>query len=168
MRASFANLPLYLYISELRNLLDCKPSFNLCFISLLEHLVGTMPSNAPLTENDLRQIEHGGGLKEATEKERDAFYNSFSAWVAEQGHTDITELECTVLEDLVAKYFFTMRVTPKVKIVSKKSKDRRLNVNRYKKESYSILKIILFRENLKVMDRIVDQWEIQLGNTSLS
>lgn len=74
-----------------------------------------MPSHAVLTEEDLRQMENGGGLKEATEKDRDTIYNNFNDWIGDQGYTDITQLDCAKIEDLVSKYFFTMRITPKVK-----------------------------------------------------
>ena len=75
-----------------------------------------MPKHADLSEVDLQQMEEGGGLSRGTKKDRDMIYKCFREWVEKNAQiTDINLAENTQLETAVCEFFFTLRVTPKVR-----------------------------------------------------
>ena len=38
-------------------------------------------NHVPLAEEDQHQLENGGGISEATKKDRESVYDSFAAWI---------------------------------------------------------------------------------------
>ena len=76
-----------------------------------------MPKNVQLTRSDQQQIDEGGGISPETRKDRDTVYECFKEWAANNGNIeDISQAEDIQIEKAVSEFFFTMRVTPKVRI----------------------------------------------------